>query len=355
VVAIFAAAVAGIFSAIVALINGQQQLSLERERSEAQRLADTRKAEADRILEMIKTGNPDAAAQNLQFLIDSGLIADPETRKNVAAFLAKRTPGAGPSLPAANTRYAFDPTQSVPETDLGRLKQGLDAYIGYLDNAGFRQHTDQVPIHLVDVGDKGKDRAKYPGAEFNAYYAGGPVGIVIDSRLANDVDPLLREYTHHILLQMGGGASFDRMDVAIESAIADYFVCSYSNRTEIGLKSAEVLHKEGALPPDRNYLRTIRSDQTYTDLARMDVGQMNYEGARVWSSLLWQIRGALGQQKADRIAFETWRRMSWTGGVVQKRKRFALAILAATEAMAGKDDATAVRGLMAERKFPVAD
>jgi hypothetical protein len=350
VVAIFAAAVAGIFNAVVALINGQQELSLERERSQAQRLADSRKAEADRILEMIKTGNPDAAAQNLQFLIDSGLIADAETRKNVAAFLAKRTPGAGPSLPAANSRYAFESSQSVPDTDLGRLKQGLDAYIAYLDNAGFRQHTEQVQIHLVDVK---QNKAKRWQAEFNAYYAGAE-GIVIDSRLANDVDPLLREYTHHILLQMGG-VPFDRMDRAIESGMADYFVCSYSNRTEIGLKSAEVLHEEGALPPDRGYLRTIRSDQTYADLARMDESRMNYEGAQIWSSLLWQIRGALGQQKADRIAFETWRRMSWAGAVAQKRKRFALAILAATEAMAGKDDAATVRTLMAQRKFPVAD
>src|SRR5262245_51656519 len=64
-VAILAAAAAAVGNAVVAIINGTQQVSVENS-----------KAESARILEMIKTGNPETAAGNLDFLLKSGLIAD---------------------------------------------------------------------------------------------------------------------------------------------------------------------------------------------------------------------------------------------------------------------------------------
>lgn len=113
VIAIFAAAIAGLGNAAVTLINGTQQTQLEQERARlTQRLnseqsnatlrLEQSKSEAARILEVVKTNDPDKAAANLSFLIDTGLIADSNTRSQIQAYLEKRKPGQGVSLPAVN-------------------------------------------------------------------------------------------------------------------------------------------------------------------------------------------------------------------------------------------------------------
>ena len=90
VVAVFAAAVAAAGNAVVSYTNGNSQRELE-----------AQKAEEARILEMIKTGNPDKAAENLRFLVEAGLITDTSLRKRVTTFLENRKPGSGPTLPSA--------------------------------------------------------------------------------------------------------------------------------------------------------------------------------------------------------------------------------------------------------------
>ena len=70
VVAIMAATIAAGGNAIVAVVNGQLQRQLE-----------DQKSEQSRILEMIKTGDADKAADNLEFLLDAGLITNQERAK----------------------------------------------------------------------------------------------------------------------------------------------------------------------------------------------------------------------------------------------------------------------------------
>ena len=95
-VAILAAAVAGFSSAAVAVINGHLQREIEKNKSiESLRIEESR-SEAVRILEMIKTGEPDKAASNLQFLIDTGLITEKARVQHIQSYLAQRKPGTGP-------------------------------------------------------------------------------------------------------------------------------------------------------------------------------------------------------------------------------------------------------------------
>jgi hypothetical protein len=89
--AVVGAAIGAGGNALVAWLNGQQALVLEET-----------KAEAARILEVIKTGDPDKAAENLKFLLDVDLINDP-IRTKLEASLAKRGAGQGPVLPAARS------------------------------------------------------------------------------------------------------------------------------------------------------------------------------------------------------------------------------------------------------------
>jgi hypothetical protein len=100
VVAILAAAVAGISNAAVTMVNGRVQDQIEREKAEKTRTLEEAKAEATRILEMIKTGDAELAAKNLEFLVKTGLIVDERRVSKLNAYLESRTPGSGPSLPA---------------------------------------------------------------------------------------------------------------------------------------------------------------------------------------------------------------------------------------------------------------
>lgn len=96
VVAVLAAAVAAGGNAVVTYLNGAQQRALEEQKSEQARL-----------LEVIRTGSPDKAAENLRFLLDSGLVAEPDLVRRLHGFLDKRKVGSGPSLPLADAPFAL--------------------------------------------------------------------------------------------------------------------------------------------------------------------------------------------------------------------------------------------------------
>jgi len=95
VVAILAATAAAVGNAVVTVVNGHLQRDLE-----------SQKSEQTRILEMIKTGDPDKAAANLEFLLKTGLIDDPGRAKSIEHFLANRAPGNGPALPTASGSFS---------------------------------------------------------------------------------------------------------------------------------------------------------------------------------------------------------------------------------------------------------
>lgn len=90
-IAILGASIAAVGSAFVSWENNQTSLALE-----------TFKAESARIFEVVKTGNPDIAANNLSFLLDTGLIQNSSTVTNIRLYLSKRKSGEGVTLPSAN-------------------------------------------------------------------------------------------------------------------------------------------------------------------------------------------------------------------------------------------------------------
>jgi len=79
VVAVMAAAIAGMGNAAVALINGVQQRQIESE-----------KQEADLIREAVMGRSPEAAAAKLEFLLETGLVRSPERTQQINAYLGDR-------------------------------------------------------------------------------------------------------------------------------------------------------------------------------------------------------------------------------------------------------------------------
>jgi murein L,D-transpeptidase YcbB/YkuD len=80
-VAVAAAALAGFINAYIADADNRTQLALENTNNQAQLALETSKAESARILEVLKIGEPDRVRENLNFLLQLGLIqSEPLTR-----------------------------------------------------------------------------------------------------------------------------------------------------------------------------------------------------------------------------------------------------------------------------------
>src|SRR5262249_48696995 len=137
--ALLAAVVSAVASAIGLVVNGRQKRRLEEN-----------KAESSRILEMIKTPDTEAAAQNLEFLIDSGLVASPEQVKRLREYLKERKFGTGPSLPA-NSDFDFEPSEGLTLVLQEDLERNLTRYIEYLDKIGLSRREEKAKIKIDEL------------------------------------------------------------------------------------------------------------------------------------------------------------------------------------------------------------
>jgi hypothetical protein len=112
VVAIAGAALAGLVNAGVAWQSASAQRTLENDRAmtaqkaqeannKSQLALEEFKAESGRLFEAVKINDPDKAANNLQFLLDVGLVTNPDIRSGLADYLKHRKAGEGFVLPTA--------------------------------------------------------------------------------------------------------------------------------------------------------------------------------------------------------------------------------------------------------------
>ncbi len=106
----------GIMAAVISLLGNiaatMYNGSLEREKIVAQNELQDRRSQASLVLEAVKTGNPDSAAENLQFLLDAQLISDEDA--TLANYLKSRKPGTGIYLPSSQSRGEFtDPPRTA--------------------------------------------------------------------------------------------------------------------------------------------------------------------------------------------------------------------------------------------------
>jgi uncharacterized protein (TIGR02594 family) len=105
VLALIAATIGLTGNAGVALINGR---------------IEDRKAEYNRVLEMIKVGDPDKAAENLAMLLESGLYDDSDGK--LASYLGKRKAGEGAALPfPINYSSSLAPRYEVSQSEINEL------------------------------------------------------------------------------------------------------------------------------------------------------------------------------------------------------------------------------------------
>jgi len=349
VLAIIAAAIAALGNAIVALLNGIQQrrlekeradasralerekaknqIELERDKAEAQLRLDASKAESDRILEVIKTGESETAAANLQFLLATGLVSEAGLDERLKTYLAERKPGTGPTLPAADGRFRFETGPGAP-SETEALETALRGFCDYLDRVGFSRPESEVSIGFEDVN--------------NAYYDAEAKRMIIGTPFRAEPFAAYREYMHHVLMEYPGAPPMENGPAtSIESGLADYYPASFMGTPLLGEHGARAMN----LP--RPYIRNLTGSAGFADLT----DDLWFNNGQIWGSLFWDIRQALGQETTDRLLLSAWAATRWPSAPSKSVRAFLLTLLADAAPIAGA--VKAIRDRLYARDFPV--
>jgi hypothetical protein len=240
-VAIMTAALAGIINLVLAALNNHYQNETERE-----------KIEAARVAEMIKTGDIKTAIGNLKFLIETGLIRNPDLKKSIQAYLDTH-PDSGPVLPASD-RYAIEPTQALPVGSQALIQNALDDYAKDFDKLGFNKPDKRVPIRV--------ENGYMVRSGYLSSYDQRNQEIVIDALIVSkaEVDAPRREDTHFILTINHPNLNFSKISnlYLLESDLADYFVGSYADRPELN-RNIEFVRR--TLMNKRDFVMPSRRDK----------------------------------------------------------------------------------------------
>ncbi len=322
--AIYAATITAVSALGVAIYNGYRNRQIE-----------ASKDEAARILEMIRTGDVRTAAKNLKFLLEAGLIDDPERRQKIQLYLDKN-PEEIPVLPTASHGYVIESSDALSEETKTSLERSLDAYAEYLAELGFARPPLDVSIR-VEAPEKMMDG-------WLSYYNSETHSIVVDSTVVADADLPRRDYTHPIL--WGYLQGWSQEIELLESDVADYFVCSFSNRPWFGAIVARVKGYE------QPFLRNLNSRAPFAKA--QPAKQALLDVLEVWGGMLWEVRSALGKNadgkaKADSIVAQAWMRMPPLAENADPAASFIVCLLDA----AGAENVGVVRNALRERGFPV--
>ncbi|WBS00125.1 hypothetical protein OU994_17530 [Pseudoduganella sp. SL102] len=315
------------------IVNGAQLRELEQRKRTAEITMERTKAESTRILEMIKTGNTEKAADNLKFLLQAGLLSDPGLMEKLDKFLKNRSPGTGPSLPAANGRIGFEASESLSQPLHATLQALLNRYFSYLDKTGFPKPKQRV---MVRVQEHAAGLAHYDEANHT---------VVIDKRVADDPSVPLQSYNHYILNHPGSPQ--EGHYAAIRRGLADYFACSFLNNPHLGEKSAPIL------TPGKPYFQSLVNERTYADLRGPWPEAKSYIGTEVWGGFFWKLRARLGAPLADSTLASAWMGFSVPGKDSKIPGQFIRALLDELRSKrASPKNIDDVKALLANSGFP---
>ena len=175
----------------------------------------------------------------------------------------------------------------------------------------------------------------------NAHYDSTKNQIVAGKNFASS-DILYREYTHHALRKVRGkmGLAGDRQD-AVESALADYYPCSYRNDPLLGREAAVSYRRiSGFAKPS---IRDLETTATLSDVKHERFSPQT--AGEIWAAAFWEMRKLLGQDATDRFLLQAWR-------TAPPGAKAEAAFLRKVQELAGAAHNGAVAEAFARRKLP---
>lgn len=155
-IAILGAAIAALGGAYVSYQNNKANLDLE-----------TYRAESARIFEIVKTGDPNKAADNLHFLLDTGLIQNSKTAMSIRNYLKERKKGEGVALPVPDAlARQIAPRANLRGSDLSRRNLlGADLLEADLSDANLLEaNLDRANLRFANLRAANLNKANLNGA-----------------------------------------------------------------------------------------------------------------------------------------------------------------------------------------------
>jgi len=191
------------------------------------------------------------------------------------------------------------------------LNRALVDFDRYMKGLGYR---DDRPLPEIQVGPSESARG-LPYQDYNASYLGDQNLILVGSALAEDPDVVLREYCHHILQGLipqnphGGGWGKEDTEAmvhgstAIQSALADYFPCSFKGDPCYGRAAAHAF-RAAFKNFDDDCLRDLSTDR---DVASLGSETTPQQAGEVWAGAFWQLRSTEGAARIDSALLKSCR------------------------------------------------
>jgi hypothetical protein len=175
----------------------------------------------------------------------------------------------------------------------------VDAAIAYLEKLGYKGKR-RIFVEPIAINARGtrQDNSWYsPGERTLTFGLGG-----VDD--AEDGETVLHEFGHAMqdAICHDFGQSFEA--AAMGEGFGDYFAASFFESLKPAKYKPTVMSWDGATyEGDPPCVRRLDSDVTYADfIARKD---MEHDNGPIWSAVLWEVRKAIGRDKADRIIIES--------------------------------------------------
>jgi hypothetical protein len=221
------------------------------------------------------------------------LIAEIEKRKTDLAKLdavSTELKSLGNKVKDLEDKLTFEPSSALTPDVQSSIQSSLDAFQSYLVKLGYKSKTHQTTVYI-------DPNMQTP----NVWYDPSKNRIVLAKQLASDKDAVFREFTHHALFESSDWTKLTEQwpALAIESALADYFPCSFNNDAAMGDAGIyQKLYGKEAFP--NPYLRNLKNNRKFTTIS----AQTEYHDAgEIWGGAFWELRETLGQDKADRLIF----------------------------------------------------
>jgi hypothetical protein len=190
-------------------------------------------------------------------------------------------------------KLAFEPSASLPPELEEKLRSALVAFRSYCERVGFKPGKGNITVSL-----------KHDNTGAISYFDPRRNLMFVNPRYANDLDVLYREYTNHVLTSSPYQYSAEAFHwIAIESALAAYYPCSFSGKPIFGELSARLHPAEF---PSWN----LENNRSFTENIASDYTSAFGNGTLVWGGAFWEMRKSVGQTQADKLLLSAWMAVS---------------------------------------------
>lgn len=225
-----------------------------------------------------------------------------ETQLDAVEALAKGVPELQNNLRELTTKVesieetiSITSSGKIPAAKKAKLLQAFKDFQKYFQQIGFEPPKGGQLKVVID--NKWSNSAVYDPKSNTMNVA---------PSLIDDFDVSLNQYVYHALSSVNPAALDDAswQTYAIESGLAAYFTCSFTNDPLLAEKSAHIFERA------EGYLANLDNTRSFTEIPEDRKPQETHDAGEVWGGAFWDIRKLLGQQRADKLLFSTWKVLS---------------------------------------------